>query len=330
MRRRKILKISLILILQITLIIFAINTTRSYWETNQVATQEFTKLETQLTADGYYVLRHSLDDFQSSYRKNENVVVRIYEISDETSFLNYLKPENNRTILADVKEQSLYFSFSPEENATSIIVYRRVQPAIILDLWVFSSLLGIFDLGGLASFFIASSILIFFLLYHTIKEKENGSNSSKPNTEWLIFTKSSTVSFLVILTGVIGIWLAVRTFLLVVTNALLQEGFLYTSAEIFTLIGIIVAANLPFTLYTALTKTAESGERALIGLIDVVLQAIIIGFVTLVPSYAQITLLSKIGGYQGFVAILVALVLTLLILVIARSRLEKMRIANTV
>jgi integrase len=64
----------------------------------------------------------------------------------------------------------------------------------------------------------------------------------------------------------------------------------------------------------------EKSSVVVMGLFDTMLQVILVGFITLLPAYNQQTLLNTVGGYQGYVAILLSLLGGLLILIIGRGQ----------
>lgn len=146
-----------------------------------------------------------------------------------------------------------------------------------------------------------------------------------------------TLFLLLFFVGIVGIWFAVRAIGLFVFNIIteLNRSPIRQASNVFSLIGYVVAANLPFTLLRAYRTGAplkgeqklESSENAyeqnlwiIKGTIDVIFQAILIIVLTFIPIVWQRTMLQDVGGYIGFATILFSIVVTLIVFLIVRKR----------
>jgi hypothetical protein len=135
------------------------------------------------------------------------------------------------------------------------------------------------------------------------------------------------------------VWFAVRavgTFVFRI-NLELSRSSIRQAIEVLTLIGYVIAANLPFTiLRTYHGASLRNGEQDLNsrsdvyqqnlkiikGTIDVLLQAILIILLTLVPILGREEMLEGIGGYLGFSTIFLSIIGTLIVFLIIRKRIS--------
>jgi hypothetical protein len=137
--------------------------------------------------------------------------------------------------------------------------------------------------------------------------------------------------------GIVAIWFAVRAIGLFVFDitAELNRSPIRQASNVLSLIGYVVAANLPFTLLRAYRKGVSPKEDQNLknrenayeqnlwiikGTMDVILQAIFIVLLTFIPIVGQKVMLQDIGGYIGFATIFFAIVVTLIIFLMVRKR----------
>lgn len=139
--------------------------------------------------------------------------------------------------------------------------------------------------------------------------------------------------------GIVIVWFAVRaigTFVFRI-NLELSRSSIRQASAVFSLIGYVVAANLPFTiLRTYHGRHSRNGEqdinsrsdayqqnlKIIKGTIDVLLQAILIILLTLVPILGKEKMLEGIGGYIGFSTIFLSIIGTLVVFLIIRKRIS--------
>jgi hypothetical protein len=188
------------------------------------------------------------------------------------------------------------------------------------------------DWGGVSSLFMLILIIVFFRLDQEIL------NKLKPDYHdnfWNI------IIIFFVLAGFISLWYALRTFGLFVKNSLIIQPatfdpFVYTTSQIFVILGFILTTNLCFTLARTFKKIgAKPKEKKDIEplkkdsvpyLSEAIIQAVIIGLITFVPRYSDEFLLDSIGGNNRvlgatmYVIILIALIATLLFLVYFRKK----------
>lgn len=144
---------------------------------------------------------------------------------------------------------------------------------------------------------------------------------------------------LMFIIGIVIVWFAVRavgTFFFRI-NLELSRSSIRQASEVLTLIGYVIAANLPFTiLRTYHGESLRNGEQDLNsrsdvyqqnlkiikGTIDVLLQAILIILLTLVPILGREEMLEGIGGYLGFSTIFLSIIGTLVVFLIIRKRIS--------
>jgi hypothetical protein len=142
---------------------------------------------------------------------------------------------------------------------------------------------------------------------------------------------------LLFLVGIVAIWFAVRAiglFVFSITTEL-NRSPIRQASSVFSLIGYVIAANLPFTLLRAYrTGVPPKGDRnvknnenayeqslwIIKGTIDVILQAIFIVLLTFIPVVGQKVLLQDVGGFIGFATIFFSIVVTLVVFLMVRKR----------
>jgi hypothetical protein len=137
--------------------------------------------------------------------------------------------------------------------------------------------------------------------------------------------------------GIIIVWFAVRavgTFIFRI-NTELSRSSIRQASDVLSLIGYVVAANLPFTLLRTYHGGAsrkgdediqsrsdayQQNLKIIKGAIDVLLQAILIILMTLVPILGKEKMLEGVGGYIGFSTIFLSIIGTLIVFLIIRKR----------
>ena len=137
--------------------------------------------------------------------------------------------------------------------------------------------------------------------------------------------------------GIVIIWLAVRaigTFIFRI-NIELSRSSIRQASNVFSLIGYVVAANLPFTLLKTYHGGASRKDdqdikyrsdayqqnlKIIKGTIDVLLQAILIILLTFIPILGKEKMLDNLGGYIGFSTIFLSIIGTLVVFLLMRKR----------
>lgn len=142
------------------------------------------------------------------------------------------------------------------------------------------------------------------------------------------------IVLVLILVGSTSLWLTVRVIgLYVIRRYILMESgekakkWIYMERDIFQMVSYVLTANLCFTLMRALALTAGSKQSAggeqtsgvIAGLINVAIQAVIIGFLTLLPRYKDFQFLNKVGGPRGYVSIVISMIVSIVALVLVRE-----------
>ena len=151
--------------------------------------------------------------------------------------------------------------------------------------------------------------------------------------EWAKFS----LLLLLFLVGIVAIWFAVRAiglFVFSITTEL-NRSPIRQASSVLSLIGYVIAANLPFTLLRAYRtgvppkgdQNVKNNENAyeqslwiIKGTIDVILQAIFIVLLTFIPVVGQKVLLQDVGGFIGFATIFFSIVVTLVVFLVVRKR----------
>lgn len=159
------------------------------------------------------------------------------------------------------------------------------------------------------------------------------SDMKNKKKEWVKISIFLTLFFV----GILVVWFAVRAIGLVIfrINIELSRSPIRQASYVLSLIGYVVAANLPFTLlgtYHGGDSEKEEGQNSKIsahsyiqnlkiikGSIDVLLQAILIILLTFIPFLGKGTALEGVGGYIGFSIIFLSIIGTLIIFLIVRK-----------
>jgi hypothetical protein len=128
-------------------------------------------------------------------------------------------------------------------------------------------------------------------------------------------------SIVLIGVGIIALWLSVRVVLLFSLRYLTAENYVYNQYEIFYMIAYALAARLCFTLQTSIR--GEDGKKRIAQVVNAVMQAILIGIITLLPRYEDPILGLKLGGPSGFVSVLLSMAITLALLMYVIRRLDE-------
>jgi len=256
------------------------------WDTKTVLDHHITTLRNE----GMVVGERSLVGFN---------MTSTFRIQNFTDFLGYAKQEDKREVYLDKSERVLYFLQPSTEGIETVEFYYVGLP---------------FDVGGLWTLTFSALIMMVFKVPEGIHRRL--ASVRQPSTY--------VINLIIASIGIVGIWMTVRTITLYVFQNLLEEGFVYNTNDIFMILGFIVAANLPFTLMKALSMGEENRKtepEILKGLIEVLIQAIIVGVITFIPAYSQHSTLQGVGGAIGYVSILLSMIFVLLALIHARGRL---------
>lgn len=283
----------LVVVIMLLIIIVAVG--RQYYKHNQLAEQELQRYIKDLRDEGIFILKRSLADLSK---------VNVSDTVSYNDFLDRAKKENVSIVYLDKMECTLYFLSSPIERSTEIIRFYYMAST--------------FDWGGVWSLSLTALIVILSKLDLSIMKNLMKSNIDR-----------CAIILILASTGLIGIWLTTRTIVLHCYNYIFLEGFPYKPSNVFAILAYLVTANLSFTLLKALRvqrpTDGQSGNNddgaTLKGLIEVVIQADMIGIITLIPSYGQEELLVTIGGSIGFVLIFATMVIALFVLIYAREHL---------
>ena len=155
-------------------------------------------------------------------------------------------------------------------------------------------------------------------------------NKKKERTKIFIFL----VLFFV---GILAVWFAVRAIGLFIfkIDIELSRSPIRQASSVLSLLGYVVAANLPFTLLRTYHGGDSENEeeqdqrispaaykqnlKIIKGAIDVLLQAILIILLTFIPLLGKETSLQGVGGIVGFSIIFLSILGTLAIFLIVRK-----------
>ncbi len=144
---------------------------------------------------------------------------------------------------------------------------------------------------------------------------------------------------LLFIIGILIVWFAVRVIgaFIFRINIELSRSSIRQASDVLSLIGYVVAANLPFTLlrtyHGGASRTGDQdikyrsdayqqNLKIIKGAIDVLLQAILIILLTLVPILGREKVLEGVGGYVGFSTIFLSIMGTLVVFLIIRKRIS--------
>jgi hypothetical protein len=183
--------------------------------------------------------------------------------------------------------------------------------------WFFEYAQEFIDYGGVASLVITLSIA---LLFGTLKEIHSELENAKALSRVVILALGGI--------GLVALWLTVRIVAInMIWRYLLTENYDFSISEIFLMISFILTTKLCFTLLEAIREMSEKPkDKPMVQqLIEVATQAVIIGFITFVPRYADPEILGKIGGMEGYGLVLTLMIVSILALVLARGRIIKQR-----
>jgi hypothetical protein len=199
-------------------------------------------------------------------------------------------------------------------------------PSVLIVGFLFSislSKVNIDNQGFLSLAFIIASITAYLFV------------TRKSPKEFVSTLKKVKISYglpLLFLAGIIfvGFWLTARLIGFYFYKYLFKDGFYYTQYQIFEMISYILATRLCLTLFETIKKDAlEEGHNNRFiksGYIDTAIQAVIIGIITVLPNYANSSILERLGSTQdsqflGFLALLITLVLILMLLLYSKKKL---------
>lgn len=175
----------------------------------------------------------------------------------------------------------------------------------------------VFDLGGLLS--LGVTIVMIYISALKFKVHEDFFDKLKKIHGLRILPTT-----ILLLIGGIALWLAVRTIgFFVIKQYIFKVNYSIKPSDIFTMIAYVLTANLCFTLLEALTLESDSKNEMIKGLIEVSLQATIIGFLTILPRYSDLTLLAAIGDSSNYVLIVITMLVSIVGLIFVRQRLIK-------
>lgn len=177
----------------------------------------------------------------------------------------------------------------------------------------------VFDLGGLISFVATLIITIIIVLKYEIhKDFFETIETLKKSNSFRILP-----IFLLLLVTFISLWLTVRAIGAYVRRYIFTVNYTYLQRDIFTMMAYLLTTNLCLTLLRALTikGNTQNGYVAMKGLIDVAIQAVVIGFITFIPRYSG-SFLADIGGSSGYLLIALSMMLSIGVLLIARQHIK--------
>lgn len=172
-----------------------------------------------------------------------------------------------------------------------------------------------FDLGGVLSF--VATVLIAILIVWKFKIHKDFSKTLKElkkNYPLRIFPV-----LLLLLMAFISLWLTVRVIgVYVIKRYILTVNYVYKQEDVFSMVTYLLTANLCFTLLRALAPKGKTkdGHKTLEGLIDVAIQAVIIGFITFIPRYSL--LLKEEGGAMSFMLVVLSMIVSIAVLILGR------------
>lgn len=180
----------------------------------------------------------------------------------------------------------------------------------------------IFDLGGvlslIATIIIATIIMLKFEIHKEIAE----TLKETPSMQVVVIP-------VLLLIGLISLWLTIRAIgIYTIKRYILTVNYSYQQENIFDMLALVLTTNMCFTLVKAFmlegknkSKNKSKNENTAIkGLIDVAIQAAIVGFITFIPRHHH-TFLALIGGSISYALIVVSIMVSIVVLVFARQRL---------
>ena len=177
-----------------------------------------------------------------------------------------------------------------------------------------------FDLGGIISLvatFLIAIIIVWKFKIH--KDLFATLERLKKTYPFRIFP----VLFLLLI-AFISLWLTVRVIgIYVIKRYVLEVNYMYQQEDIFLMLAHLLTANLCFTLLRALAPKGKTQEEyvATKGLIDVAIQAVIIGFITFIPRYT--VFLKDISGSTRYILGVLSMMISIAVLVFARQRVRQ-------
>lgn len=184
---------------------------------------------------------------------------------------------------------------------------------------------GNLDLGGIISLIATVAIILYFRLYGHIKKSISDLKESRPFLSVIVFALAGI--------GLTGLWLTIRLialfFVRYISVVKVNDtfvGYYYQPTDIFLMLSYILTANLCFTLLETFAILGEhkkkNGDKSLEirELVNVAIQAVIIAFITFIPSYRD----SSFSVYEltiRYVVIGLTMIISLTVLLFARNRL---------
>lgn len=133
--------------------------------------------------------------------------------------------------------------------------------------------------------------------------------------------------FPLLLIGLLSLWMTIRSIGLYF-KVFLASNFYYTD-DILILLSWLLTTNLCFTLFNALTIKPDELDANIKGMINVSIQAIVIGVITFLPRNS-IVQLARIGGAINYMMILIGLIISLTMLIFIKDKLTKRALFFTV
>jgi len=205
------------------------------------------------------------------------------------------------------------------------------------------------DLGGALSFAVTVVIIAAAVV---LKYGDFGNAYGKLEKNIEKSRLSLTVSTIAItLVGLVALWLAVRVTLLFAERYILSPALLsgfspkidssieeledltvYLPENVFLMVSYALIANLCFTLartFLTIGRPIDIPRE----LISVAIQAVLIGFITLVPRVSDVLFFPRDPSIQaierlikmtGFVFIMIAMIVSVLVLLYSRERLDRL------
>ena len=135
-----------------------------------------------------------------------------------------------------------------------------------------------------------------------------------------VFSFNKFTLFPLLIIGFLSLWMTFRFTGLHLLKFLTTNTYL--PDQILNLLAWLLTTNLCFTLFNAFTLPDEGNNKnKLEGLVNVSIQAIIIGIITFLPRNSTLQL-DLIGGATNYLMILIGLIISLSLLIILRERIH--------
>lgn len=241
---------------------------------------------------------------------SENYCVRLdFSLGNVTYQDNYVT-FGNKVYNVAPGQQKCAASLMVESNAPPLNTSLSVDLCANVDPQTFDSFLVIkhwpIDVGGFSSGIVTFIILL--LLYDKGLLKTEEDTASKEQG-----SRQRPLRYLFFVPLTIALWIAIRLSLFRATR-FFSSDYVFGSYDIYSVFDIVASL---LAAYLCLTLMTQMERQEIIKWMKIVQRAVLIAIMTFVPRYNSPYLLPTIGGTAGFVSILLAFSVTVIILTYA-------------